>query len=160
MVPDFSAIFGRCALLAVFALFLAGCAATTRYSDSGGNGGKPTPEIDVDAYSAQTVLETVTGTASYYADKFHGRLTANGEIFDMYKVSAAHPKYPLETIIRVTNLKNQRSLIIRINDRMPNFKGRAIDLSYQAAVELGMIADGLAEVKIEVLEWGKGKKVK
>lgn len=146
--------------LVMMVMWLTGCTATIRYGTPSADSGKPTPEIDTGEYDEVLVLATETGTASYYADKFHGRLTANGEVFDMYKVSAAHPKYPLETIVRVTNLKNDRQLVIRINDRMPNFKGRVIDLSYQAAKELGMIADGITEVKIEVLEWGNGKKVK
>lgn len=160
IVLNFSIRIKRIVPLVMMGLLLSGCASTIRYGTPSPDAGKPSPEIDAGEYDEVMVLAAETGTASYYADKFHGRLTANGEVFDMYKVSAAHPKYPLETIVRVTNLKNGRQLVIRINDRMPNFKGRVIDLSYQAAKELGMIADGITEVKIEVLEWGKGKKVK
>lgn len=104
-----------------------------------------------------TILETETGTASFYGDGFHGNLTSNGEIYDMYGISAAHPAYPEGTIIRVTNLSNNLSQILRVNDRMPQHPDRVIDLSYGAAKKLDMINDGLAEVKIEVLKWGDGK---
>jgi rare lipoprotein A len=104
-----------------------------------------------------TVLETQTGIASYYADEFHGNPTSNGEIYDMYGISAAHPTYPEGTVVRVTNLSNNLSEILRINDRMPVHPDRIIDLSYGAAEKLDMISDGLAEVKIEVLKWGDGK---
>ncbi|MBV6511921.1 MAG: septal ring lytic transglycosylase RlpA family protein [Ignavibacteriales bacterium] len=149
-------------LLLVLALFITGCSSAVRYSTSSVPPKNPAPEVAFNPadYADAEVLEEVSGKASFYADKFHGKLTANGEVFDMYKISAAHPKYPLETIIRVTNLKNRKSVILRINDRMPDFKGRIIDLSYQTAVELEMLKEGVADVKIEVLEWGKGKTVK
>lgn len=103
-----------------------------------------------------TIIETVTGIASFYADDFHGNQTANGEIFNMYGISAAHPTYPSGTIVRVTNLSNNKSQILRINDHMPQHPERVIDLSYGAAQKLDMIDEGLAEVKIEVLKWGDG----
>ncbi|MCC6549051.1 MAG: septal ring lytic transglycosylase RlpA family protein [Ignavibacteriaceae bacterium] len=146
----------------IFGILWTGCASSVRYSSTPPK--KQTPVLPKNfnptQYVDAEVLESVTGKASYYADQFHGKITANGEVFDMYKVSAAHPKYPLETIIRVINLKNQKSVILRINDRMPDFKGRIIDLSYQTAVELDMLKEGVADVTIEVLEWGKGKTVK
>jgi rare lipoprotein A len=100
------------------------------------------------------ILETETGTASYYADEFDGKKTASGEIYDMNKLTAAHPSYPMNTICLVTNLKNGLSVEVRINDRMPSFKSRIIDLSLAAAKEIDMIRDGIQDVKIEVLEWG------
>lgn len=100
---------------------------------------------------SSTVL---TGTASYYADEYHGRKTANGEIYDMYKLTAAHRDLPFNTTIRVTNLKNQKTVTVRINDRMPDFKNRIIDLSYGAAKQLDMIQDGIVEVKMEILRLG------
>ncbi|MBZ0179026.1 MAG: septal ring lytic transglycosylase RlpA family protein [Melioribacteraceae bacterium] len=99
-------------------------------------------------------LETVTGTASYYADEFNEKITYNGEVYDMNGLTAAHPTYPMETMIRVTNLLNNRSVILRINDRMPQYPDRIIDLSLGAAIELDMVEIGLAEVMIEVIEWG------
>lgn len=100
------------------------------------------------------VLETTSGIASYYGEKFNGRQTASGEIYNMNELTAAHLNYPFGTIVRVTNKKNNQSVILKINDRMPDYNGRAIDVSYQAAKELGMLSDGLAEVSIAVLSWG------
>lgn len=103
-------------------------------------------------------LETRVGLASYYARSLHGRETASGEIFDRTEMVAAHPRYPLGTRVRVTNRKNGRAIVIRINDRgpmRPNRKeGVIIDLSPAAAAKLGMIKDGRSRVKVEVLEWG------
>ena len=92
------------------------------------------------------------GVASYYADKHHGRMTANGETFDMYALTAAHRKLPFGTKLKVTSLVNNRSVIVRINDRGPYVNGRVIDLSYGAAVELQMLKSGLAEVRLEVVK--------
>ncbi len=89
----------------------------------------------------------ITGTASYYAHRFHRRLTANGERFNMYAFSAAHKKLPFGTVLRVTNLKNDRSVLVRINDRGPYIRKRILDLSYGAAKEIGGL--GLPKVKIE-----------
>ncbi len=91
------------------------------------------------------------GTASWYGKKYQGRKTANGEISDMYKHTAAHRKLPLVTIVKVTNLKNRKSVVVRVNDRGPYIRGRIIDLSYAAAKKIGMVEDGIAKVKIEVV---------
>ena len=101
------------------------------------------------------VLSIEIGVASYYGEKFHGKKTASGEIFDMYKISAAHKDYPLGTIVRVTNLNNGKSLVLKINDRGPFIKGTIIDLSYAAAEELDFVLEGTTTVKIEVLIWGQ-----
>ncbi len=92
-----------------------------------------------------------TGIASWYGRKFHGRATANGEIFDMNAVSAAHRTLPLPSIVRVTNLKNGRSIVVRVNDRGPFVKSRIIDLSRRAAQVLGFRAKGLARVRVEIM---------
>ena len=112
---------------------------------------------DVTEFHNVTILETVTGVASFYGEDFHGNQTSNGEIYDMYGISAAHPTYPEDTIVRVTHLGNGKSTIVRINDRMPVHPDRVIDLSYGTAEKLDMIQEGLAEVKIEVLKWGEGE---
>ena len=91
------------------------------------------------------------GKASWYGKKFHGRPTASGEPFDMYKKSAAHKILPLGTHVKITNLSNRRHTILRINDRGPFVKGRVIDLSYAAAKELGIVGPGVADVKIVAL---------
>ena len=89
--------------------------------------------------------------ASYYAEKYHGRKTANGEVFNMYAMTCAHKTLPFGTVLRVTNLKNNKSVDVRVNDRGPFVKGREIDLSKAAAQKLGMIKTGTANVKIEIL---------
>jgi rare lipoprotein A len=94
------------------------------------------------------------GIASYYGTKYHGRLTANGEVYDMYGISAAHKTLPFNTVVRVKNLKNNRELLVRINDRGPFIKGRILDLSYGAARKLDMITDGTGRVSIEIVELG------
>ena len=97
------------------------------------------------------------GISSYYAEDFHGKLTANGEVYDMYGLTAAHKTLPLNTIVRVTNLDNEKSLILRINDRGPYVKGRILDCSYGAAKKLGFLANGTTQVRVEVIEWGDGE---
>lgn len=89
-----------------------------------------------------------TGTASWYGGKFHGHYTSNGEIYDMYSMSAAHKNLPLPTYLKVTNLANNKSVIVRVNDRGPFHSSRIIDLSYSAAYKLDMLKTGTAEVKI------------
>ncbi|MFC1626496.1 septal ring lytic transglycosylase RlpA family protein [Pseudomonadota bacterium] len=92
-----------------------------------------------------------TGIASWYGTKFHGKKTANGERYDMYAMSAAHKTLPLPTLVRVTNLDNGRSAVVRVNDRGPFVKSRVIDLSYAAAKSLGYDNAGTARVRVEVL---------
>jgi rare lipoprotein A len=99
-------------------------------------------------------LKTEIGTASYYADKYNGRETSSGEIYNMYGLSAAHPSYSMGTIVKVTNLTNNKSVILKINDRMPDFKNRIIDLSYGAAEKLDMLTSGTAKVRVDVIKWG------
>jgi len=89
--------------------------------------------------------------ASYYSDEFHGRKTSNGEIFDMNGLTAAHKTFPFNTWLEVRNLENQRTVIVRINDRGPFVDGRIIDLSYGAAKELHMLGAGVQEVEVTVL---------
>src|ERR1700676_4769044 len=89
------------------------------------------------------------GIASWYGPDFHGRLTANGEIFDMHGISAAHPTMPIPSYARVTNLTNGRSIIVRVNDRGPYARNRIIDVSIGAANALGFYGDGLAHVRVE-----------
>ena len=92
------------------------------------------------------------GTASYYGSKFHGRKTANGEIFSMDSLTAAHKRLPMGTVVRVINQKNGLAVVVRINDRLPSYSKRQIDLAQAAAVRLEMIQDGLAQVRIEAVD--------
>jgi rare lipoprotein A len=91
------------------------------------------------------------GTASWYGKKFHGRKTSSGEIYNMYAMTAAHKSLPLPTMVRVTNLRNGNSVIVRVNDRGPFVGDRVIDMSYAAAKELGMVQSGTAPVEIIAL---------
>ncbi|HEY7119303.1 MAG TPA: septal ring lytic transglycosylase RlpA family protein [Tepidisphaeraceae bacterium] len=94
--------------------------------------------------------------ASYYAEKYQGRLTANGERFDVARLTAAHRTLPFGTRVRVTNLKNGRTVVVRINDRGPYIAGRIIDLTPAAARQLDMIQAGVVPVKLEILSTASG----
>lgn len=98
---------------------------------------------------------TEKGQASWYGKKFHGHLTSNGEIYDMYSMSAAHKTLPLPSYVKVTNLDNGKSTIVRVNDRGPFHEGRIIDLSYAAAYKLGVLQTGTANVEIAVVNTQK-----
>lgn len=97
------------------------------------------------------VANAYQGKASWYGPQFHGRMTANGEIFDSNDLTAAHPNLPFGTKVKVTNLLNGRSVIVRINDRGPFVKGRIIDVSAGAARVLNMLSSGVANVQLEIL---------
>jgi rare lipoprotein A len=125
------------------------CSSTTRYSKTNEYSEKD------NRIKSSNVLEVETGTASFYADEFNGKKTANGEIYDMNYLTAAHSSYPFNTVVKVTNLSNGNSVEVRINDRMPQFKRRIIDLSLAAAKKIEMISSGIQEVKLEVIKWGK-----
>ena len=92
------------------------------------------------------------GIASWYGKKFHGRLTSTREVYDMYELSAAHKSLPIPCYVKVTNLSNGKSLIVRVNDRGPFKKGRIIDLSYAAAKRLDIIEKGTERVFVEAIE--------
>jgi len=100
-------------------------------------------------YDAKDFVQV--GKASWYGKKFHGRKTANGEIYDMYAISAAHKTLPIGTYVRVHNLLNNKKIVVRINDRGPFVRGRIIDLSYAAAKKIGIVKSGTAKVKIVAL---------
>ena len=103
----------------------------------------PTPRNEVAVFAEQ-------GLASWYGRRFHRRHTASGEHFDMNELTAAHRSLPLHTMVRVTNLANDRTVLVRINDRGPFARGRIIDISHSAALQLGMAKAGVAQVRIEV----------
>jgi rare lipoprotein A len=94
---------------------------------------------------------SVTGIASWYGRKFHGHLTSNGEVYDMFQLSAAHTTLPIPSYVRVTNLDNGKNIIARVNDRGPFHSERVLDLSYAGAVMLGYAGKGTARVKVEAL---------
>jgi rare lipoprotein A len=92
------------------------------------------------------------GKASYYGDEFHGRKTASGEIYDRNRMTAAHRTLAFGTVCRVTNLKNGKTAVVRVNDRGPFIEGRIFDLSYRAAQALEGVRSGVMDVKIEILK--------
>jgi rare lipoprotein A len=102
-------------------------------------------------YPKEDYSYSETGIASWYGDEFHGKPTANGEPYDQHTVSAAHRTLPLPSMVRVTNLENGRSMVVRINDRGPFARGRIIDMSRRGAEALGFYGQGTAKVRVEVL---------
>ena len=167
----------RVAFIAAAALTLANCKTTSSGVDSKygvtasprkfndgdaiprGNGryhvGKPYVIAGVTYYPEENPNYRAEGLASWYGDAFHGRLTSNGEIFDMRSITAAHPTLPLPSYVRVTNLSNRKSMIVRVNDRGPFHANRVIDLSSRAAEMLGFRHQGTARVRVEYV--GKAK---
>ncbi|GGK55351.1 septal ring lytic transglycosylase RlpA family protein [Salinarimonas ramus] len=160
------------AILLVFGIMLAGCSGQTPRIDAR-LGVAPSPRVVADGQpiprgggraivgrpytiGGRTFVPRLdpsyssVGVASWYGDAFHGRLTANGEIFDRHALSAAHPTMPLPSYARVTNLENGRSVILRVNDRGPFAGGeRTIDVSRRASEVLGFRRDGLAQVRVD-----------
>ncbi len=98
-----------------------------------------------------------TGIASWYGKEYHGRKTSNGEIYNMYAMTAAHPTLPFHTLVRVTNLENGKTVDLRINDRGPFVEGRVIDLSYTGAQTIEMLGDGTARVAVEATLFADGR---
>lgn len=98
-----------------------------------------------------SVGDTMSGRASWYGSDFHGKSTCNGEAYDMYAMTAAHKTLPMNTVVRVTNLENNQQTVVRINDRGPFVESRIIDLSFAAAKEINLVANGSAPVRLEVL---------
>jgi len=126
-----------------------GCASSPRFRADGGSSERASPP------SATGFVQE--GIASFYGEEFNGRPTSNGEVFDMFKFTAAHRTLPFGTKLRVKNLENGKEVIVRINDRGPFKLDRIIDLSYAAAKQLEMISAGTARVKLDVVEMGAGK---
>lgn len=146
----------------VLILLLAACGVPTptykvRVSDAPSQSEKkPTQrsyEVNGERYQPIASAEGYTekGIASWYGKKFHGRKTSNGETYDMYAMTAAHKTLPMNVHLKVTNLDNGSSTVVRINDRGPFVRSRIIDLSYSAAKKLGVVGPGTAPVRIEAL---------
>ncbi|MGD0095147.1 MAG: septal ring lytic transglycosylase RlpA family protein [Terracidiphilus sp.] len=117
-----------------------------------------TPALLAPQKPAETeAVEMLRGVASWYGGVFNGRKTASGERFDMYGMTACHPTLPFGSLVRVVNLANRRSVVVRITDRGYLYDGRVIDVSYGAAEKLAMTKSGLASVRLEVLRLGGPK---
>ena len=157
------------ALLLGFALLVAGCAERQGASPSTENGaqvpvtnavgpgghykvGQPYQVAGVWYHPKPEPSYDEVGMASWYGPKFHGRRTANGEIYDQNAMTAAHPTLPMPSLVEVTNLANGRKVVLRINDRGPFAKGRIIDVSKAAANQLGFIKKGVTQVRVRVVE--------
>ncbi len=152
-------IFGRCKgyflsslkimLLLLLPVLISWNCTGARFGERPGKGkraAKKSEELSVKKY-----FDNV-GDATYYADKFDGRITSSGELYSRDSLTAAHPTLPFGTKVRVTSLKNNKYAIVTINDRPPEDFKRLIDLSYRAAKELGMLKDGVTSVRIEVVK--------
>lgn len=152
------------ALLAcALALGLAACgssAAHARLDDPSPTPGLRTPDGDLPAPGRRPTREVqraeVQGDATWYGDRHHGNLTANGETFDVRKFTAAHRTLPFNTVVRVVDTETSRTVVVRINDRGPRITSRVIDLSKAAAADLGILRRGVARVRLEILTWGDG----
>lgn len=148
------ASFCRITALAVLSFSLAGCGLMDYGGGGAGTRGTKTYTVRGKTYrpylSADGYRED--GVASWYGRDFHGKTTANGERYNMYAMTAAHKLLPLGTKVRVTHLRNGKSIVVRVNDRGPFVGDRIIDLSYASAKELGMIGTGTARVRVEAIE--------
>ena len=135
---------------------LSSCASSIRFSSDkypvSNHSGKRISNNKTDVDYSNLLGTTFTGIASYYADKFHGRATSSGEIFDMNDFTAAHKTLPFGTKVQVRNKSNNKTVIVKINDRGPFVEDRIIDLSRAAAEAIGMIKTGTAEVELKVIE--------
>lgn len=170
--PHIAKTSARVTVIVMAALMLANCKTTgsvdskygvtaspRKYNDGDeiprGNGryhvGKPYVIAGVTYYPQEDPNYRASGVASWYGDAFHGRLTSNGEIFDMRSITAAHPTLPLPSYVRVTNLTNGKSLIVRVNDRGPFHASRVIDVSVRAADLLGFKHKGTERVRVEYI---------
>ena len=168
------------ALLIAGALLLAGCgggnylngdgppSGSTRIPDLPGDavprpeprskyGNGPVYEVLGKRYAVMESSENYQerGVASWYGKKFHGNLTSNREVYDMYAMTAAHKSLPLPTYVRVRNLKNNKSVVVRVNDRGPFLHNRLIDLSYAAAIKLDMVRDGTSLVEVTAINFNQ-----
>jgi len=159
----FYALVNRLGMLAMVGILLAACAETrfvmhtakrlgdTNKSQGDYKVGKPYKIRGVWYYPSEDWKYDRTGIASWYGPNFHGKATANGEVFDQWAVSAAHKTLPMPSMVRVTNLENGRSLVVRVNDRGPFVDNRIIDMSQRAAQLLGFDKQGTAKVRVQIL---------
>jgi rare lipoprotein A len=141
-------------ILLLIPAFLIGCSSNVRYKTQETNTRvvhKKFNNNDPEYKTKITPGNVVYMNCSYYAEKFHGKPTANGEIFDMNKFTCAHKTLPFGTRLKVTNEDNNKSVIVRVNDRGPFVKGRDLDLSKAAAREIGLIPYGVKRLRVEFL---------
>ena len=135
-------------------LLIIGCSSNTLYETKGAY--KRTHNKFGSSEDIQKEMKVKKGqvyyfVCSFYGKKFHGKQTANGEIFDMNKLTCAHKSLPFGTLLKVTNEDNGNSVVVRVNDRGPFIQGRDLDLSYAAAEKIGLIGAGVKKLKVKVL---------
>ena len=150
----------RQAIWGIVLISLLGCTSSPRFAERGSHSKETKTPQKIDQsgkHISGKVLLTLEGIVSYYADDFHGKQTSSGETYDMHALTAAHRTFPFGTKVHITNLENNKTVIIRVNDRGPFKEGRIMDLSMGAAKEIDLILNGTARARLEVLEWGNGK---
>ena len=138
-------------VIVVCVCFLFSCSSSPRYKRGGLSVRPSSKSYKKKSHVSDSKKHALKGVASYYGPGFHGKKTANGELFNMNDLTAAHKTLPFNTKVKVTNLENKKSVIVRINDRGPFKKGRIIDLSLGAAKKIGLIQAGSAKVKLEII---------
>ncbi len=143
------------AKISIILLLFLSCTVSPRYGVQSSDSTKKTKK-NIKYSKKNKNSSELKGVSSWYGPNFHGKLTANGEVYDMYGVTAAHKTLTLGTVVRVTNLDNGKSLILRINDRGPYVDGRILDCSFGAAKKLGFHEQGTANVEIKIIEEGDG----
>jgi rare lipoprotein A len=132
----------------IFIILLTSCASTKTSYRNLSHRVKSAKKHELKSIKKGTIFY---GQVSFYAEKFHGRKTANGEIFNMNDLTCASKTLPFDTRLQITYLKTGKSIIVRVNDRGPYVGNRILDLSRQAAIEIGLFNDGIGKVKVEVL---------
>lgn len=146
------------------AMLMGGCVPIRQYVGGGHSSGAKAPAGSTAVFESpddyknagkDAWKDEMEGVASWYGEDFNGRLTASGEVYDMYQMTAAHKTLPLGTVVKVTNEDNGKTIEVRINDRGPYVKGRIIDLSRTAGRAIGMRDVGTANVKLEIVRWPK-----
>ena len=143
----------KSSILLFLLLFLISCTVSPRYNANSNS--SSSSKVTKSTYKkSNSKTKTLRGISSWYGPNFHGKLTANGEIYDMYGTTAAHKSLPLNTIVRVTNLENGHSIILKINDRGPYVGDRILDCSFGAAKKLGFDKQGTTSVEIDIIELG------
>ena len=146
-----------------FLFFFFSCTASPRFSSSNKTYSKyKYSKSKIKKSTQKSYLNELNGFSSWYGPNFHGKLTANGEVFDQYAFSAAHRTLPLNSVVKVTNLDNGKVITLRINDRGPfiDEHKRILDCSYGAAKKLEFTEKGTAKIKIEIVELGDNKYIK
>lgn len=149
MYKRFASIF---IITGICVCFFFSCSSSPRYKRGGLSVRPSSKNYRKKGRLSDSETHALRGVASYYSSDFHGKKTANGERFNMYDLTAAHKTLPFNTKVKVINLKNNKSVVIRINDRGPFKKSRIIDLSKAAAEKIGLIQTGTAKVKLIILQ--------